>query len=1128
MTRWPCIGKSRVATAILVVLCCMLLFQACSAADCGTDPDIKDVKLYVDCDYEFYISFHSDAGLQADTNGFWVFFDKAIEIDPTLAEECVQIKWEGHSNKPAADVAVYGTDELPVFAPANASQAVKIWISESIPMNKDVTIWFKCGLSAPCDEPDCPFGDCITCDELMCYDFTVWVANDLQRCPQISTRYVKIIASSGPGGHVTYPPTGESAAPDFEKMFKVGSTPTYLITGESHIIDKIVIEPLCEGVPDPEDIIYKDCEDCTIIDKHGSVQATYTFDELHCSYKITATFIKKPVYGYLKYQLPLSECGDVVKVKVWGTDKLQPMLDFADDLYIGGNSAVFNLEAWDDPSTVLWEYGGSGDVDTASGVIPEVVVKSAPVKNPETFMVTYEDTNPQTPTQHATVTILTNGQWVWAPSMPDDVKDIINVEAQEPAWDLVTQNYLDCNPEFEGLIGMVIEADDSKVYTETIEIDTPGVLLKNKEGTAPVIDAKGLTPKKADCDDSDKSGAVYLSSGSTGIEGFTIKNSKTNGVLVWLCSEKCEKATILDSIKGPGCNEKTGCKEVDCDNIEVPCCQGRINIVKNDIVNNCENGIYVNDAVVLISENKIHGNIDDGIDAGCLFCGVETIDPAAITHSPACSEIILNEIYHNGHFPETGVAPKGEWVVEKAGTKYFTSDPTACGKYPGWTDAGIQIRCVGDRCGEPCSECRPNSDEPTNPEDLQPCGPGPCAAGTCCSGTCPAILAPDWEGCGGCNMTLYIVHNNVTDNFHAGVYLMEGATQGGQIIIQANQIHENGVFGLLTEAAIPSRIDFKWNDIWCNKYWGVKNLACCDLVAKENYWGSPGGPSAGPAPIVDCIDCRCHELDQRSNALGNGDEVSHRVHYDPWLYRSAMCMLDGSCTNIRIYGSQLPLQCGWNTLSVPVTLADEANTIPKIATLGKFITRENIVVVYKWDAEDDVWVNVGASGEEIIPGQGYYIKMKSESMFPVLYNAGPSPGLSAISLESGWNLIGAPWGIDREDGCCDLGDQGRWGVAVADLEDDEAFKQVTDALESIKEGNGGTKGVAIIVSPSVPGQYEAWSASVTSGFWDPVKNTQEMATGDAYWVFMANPATYAGFEITPFYFPAETIHTIHA
>ncbi|MDD1709317.1 MAG: right-handed parallel beta-helix repeat-containing protein [Methanoregulaceae archaeon] len=1123
MTRWPFIGKSRVATAILVVLSCMLLFQACTAADCGTDPDIKDVKLFVDCNYEFYISFHSDAGLQADTNGFWVFFDKAIEIDPTLAEECVQIKWEGHSYKPAADVTVYGKDELPVFAPKNASQAVKIWISESIPMNKDVTIWFKCGLSAPCDEPDCPFGDCITCDELMCYDFVVWVANDLQRCPQESTRYVKIIASSGPGGHVTYPPTGESAAPDFEKMFKVGSTPTYLITGESHIIDKIVIEPLCEGVPDPEDIIYKDCEDCTVIDKHGTVQATYTFDELHCSYKITATFIKKPVYGYLKYQLPLSECGDVVKVKVWGTDKIQPMLDFTDDLYKGGHSADFNLEVWD-AGTILYEYDDAGSTDgvTASGVIPEVVVKSAPVERPETFRVTYEDTDPQTPIQYATVTILTNGQWVWAPSMPDNVKDIVSVEAKEPAWDLVTQDYLDCNPEWEGLIGMVVEADDSKVYTETIEIDTPGVLLKNKDGTSPVIDAKTVTPK-GDYPNG-KSGAVLLSAGSTGIEGFTIKNSKTNGVLVWLWSEKCAEATILDSIKGPGCDEN-GCEEVECKDIKVPCCRGRINIVKNDIYNNCENGIYVNDAVILISDNKIHNNIDDGIDAGCLFCGVETIDPEAITHSPACSEILLNEIYHNGHFAETGVAPKGEWEVEKAGTKYFTSDPTACGTLDGWTDAGIQIRCVGDVCGEPCSECRPNSNEPSNPEDLQPCGPDLCAIGKCCSGTCPIIPEPDWdrEGCGGCNMTLYIVHNNVTDNFHAGIYLMEGATQGGQIIIQANQIHENGIFGMLTEAAIPSRIDFRYNDIWCNEYWGVKNLACCDLVAKENYWGSPGGPSAGPAPIVDCIDCRCHEMDQRSDALGNGDEVSHRVHYDPWLYRSAMCMLDGSCTNIRIYGSQLPLQCGWNTLSVPVTLADEANTIPDIATLGKFITRENIVVVYKWDAADDVWVNVGASGEEIIPGQGYYIKMKSESRFPVLYNAGPSPGLSAIPLESGWNLIGAPWGIDRENGCCDLGDQGRWGVAVADLEDDEAFKQVTDALESIKEGNGGTKGVAIIVSPSVPGQYEAWSASVTSGFWDPVKNTQDMATGDAYWVFMANPATYAGFEITPFYFPASHI-----
>jgi hypothetical protein len=318
---------------------------------------------------------------------------------------------------------------------------------------------------------------------------------------------------------------------------------------------------------------------------------------------------------------------------------------------------------------------------------------------------------------------------------------------------------------------------------------------------------------------------------------------------------------------------------------------------------------------------------------------------------------------------------------------------------------------------------------------------------------------------------------------------------------------------------MPCRIDFKWNDIWCNKYWGVKNLACCDLIAKENYWGSPGGPSAGPAPIVKCIDCRCHEVDQRSDALGNGDEVSHKVHYNPWLYSKWSC-LDGSCSPVRMYGSDtLELQCGWNTFSVPIKLANEGDTFIEIAGLGKFITQENFGMVLWWNPTTDSWENAGDVNKQIIPGRGYYIKMNADSRFPVLYHPGLSPGLTTVPLESGWNLIGSTWGIDREDGCCDLGDEGRWGIASPDLEDNEAFMQVTDALESIKEGNGGTKGVAIIVSPSVPGQYEIWSASVTSGFWDPVKNTKEMATGEAYWVFMVNPATYAGFEITPFYYP---------
>jgi hypothetical protein len=57
-----------------------------------------------------------------------------------------------------------------------------------------------------------------------------------------------------------------------------------------------------------------------------------------------------------------------------------------------------------------------------------------------------------------------------------------------------------------------------------------------------------------------------------------------------------------------------------------------------------------------------------------------------------------------------------------------------------------------------------------------------------------------------------------------------------------------------------------------------------------------------------------------------------------------------------------------------------------------------------------------------------------------------------------------------------------------------------------------------VISPSVPGQDAIWSESVTNGFWDPLINTEDMVTGEGYWVYMVNPSTYAGFEITPFFY----------
>ena len=336
MSRWQIIGKSRTAMAILLVLGCMLLFQAVSAQEPCTetctalDPDIKNVELYVGCNYEFCIDFYTQPGMSGGgVNAFYVFFDDKVKIDPALAKECIQISWDGKTSTPAK-VEVYTKSNLPAFAPECANGAVKIWVSQDIPSNSDVTICFNCGLSCPQEEP-CEYQDCIPCEP--CQNFVVWVANDVTRCPVISTQFVKVTASSGTGGYVSYPPTGQSAAPDFNTYFKYGSTPTYLITGNSYIINTIDIDPLCEGVFDPAPIVYN----------NGTVNATYTFDPLTCPYKITATFTKKPVYGYLKYQLPQSECGAIVKVKVWGTGTIQPMLNFTDDLYRGGHSAKFDV-----------------------------------------------------------------------------------------------------------------------------------------------------------------------------------------------------------------------------------------------------------------------------------------------------------------------------------------------------------------------------------------------------------------------------------------------------------------------------------------------------------------------------------------------------------------------------------------------------------------------------------------------------------------------------------------------------------------------------------------------------------------------------------------------------------------
>ena len=1127
------------------------------------------------------IDFHLVTAMQAG-NGFYVWLDPNLCLkteNPATLLNCITITYDGApcSFNPS-EVIVYQPSDpgYPACSPYYAGCLIKMWLPEPIPHNKDVTIcfgecvdpscpcfcsgyrvwvsndfapccwvmsdWehlevtiyaypgdggtmqllpsgpvydvpfnnsFWCEANAsykikadPCKiisnitvTPLCGPGECINCTPVGCescgcescdpdYDCSITSPGDISdqelteyiynftfvRCcysieAEFENKTCDVTAQPGPNGGILSPDGIWAYYPGtHSREFYCGEIGCYLIKPNiSYSIENITVN----GEEQEFDLLL-----------NGSAIFCYESD---CNDTIIgANFTMSPVDAFLQYQLPKDQCGAKVEVQVMGMNNISPMVEFADSLYLGGNSSSFDVNGTS--GTHFGTYTGSAyaDADTSLGEGLVMEVLTPPTTNPETYKVTYVN---KTGTCQATVTILLDGTTIWAPyDPPDDVEDIICIEALMPAWQLVTQDFLDCNPDWEGLVGLVIYVADG-TYPETFEVDTPGVHLKAFPGASPVIDASCEVPVGPG-----PTGAVFLSAGCTGIEGFTIKNSDTNGVLVWPSSDKCEETWIHDCQK---LCEEPECL-LDCD-VLVPCCKGRINVVDNTIYDNDDNGIRVVNGVVLINGNEIYDNDDDGIDAGCLFCGVECIDPEAITHSPvACSEIIYNTIYGNG------LGENGEWEVDG----HFTNDPTACGELDGWTDAGIQIRCVGSCCGyEPCCECKP-----------------PCECIQLEDGL-DDLLGQGQDLCGGCDQHLYIVHNTVSENEHAGIYLMYSATQGGNITIQSNALLDNGIFGMLTDAEFPCRIDFRWNDIFGNEYWGVKNRACCDLVAKENYWGEAGGPSEGPAPIVQCIECRCHEEDQRSDALGNGDAVSHRVHYNPWLYVSAADVFHDTPSPVRMYGSDsLLLQTGWNTLSVPCKLAEVADSVGEIEMLGDFVTSENAVVVYKWDAATDMWVNIGTSGEKIVPCRGYYIKMKAPSRFPVLYNGNPSPGLPAIPLENEWNLIGAPWGIDRENDCC-ADDQGRWGVASPDANDPEAFMPVWEALESIKEGNGGTKGVAIVVSPSVPGQISIWSASVTSGFWDPVYNNKEMATGEAYWVFMVNPATYGGFEITPFYFP---------
>jgi len=330
------------------------------------------------------------------------------------------------------------------------------------------------------------------------------------------------------------------------------------------------------------------------------------------------------------------------------------------------------------------------------------------------------------------------------------------------------------------------------------------------------------------------------------------------------------------------------------------------------------------------------------------------------------------------------------------------------------------------------------------------------------------------------------VENNLAENCEAGISV-QGNSMG--TIIRYNDVLNNdeGIVSMAYdlswwggELSTPSGTEIRYNNIVGNEY-GVKSVIAGSFTgnglaeevdATYNWWGGIGGPGG--------------------EGLGNGDNVTANVLYDPWLTEDYATTIDDG---IAYFGSTIPLEPGWNTLSVPLKLRDSANTIAEIMDLGDFLTSENVEIVYQYNSGfDTIWENIGASDTELVPLLGYYIKILGTDTvdFPVLYSG--QLGLPTLKLSNGWNLIGSAFGIDKND----------YGIA-ATTDDVDGQKDVATALYSIKDK------CSVVVSPSTQGQVAAWGTTV-------IDSDKVMIVGEAYWVFMTTPVpTLAGFEVTPIY-----------
>ena len=553
------------------------------------------------------------------------------------------------------------------------------------------------------------------------------------------------------------------------------------------------------------------------------------------------------------------------------------------------------------------------------------------------------------------------------------------------------------------------------------------------------------------------------------------------------------------------------------------CFDARVDIRDNEIHGADLNGIAVYEAAIWVDGNEVYDNGNDGLYLedlkGC--DSVMICDGGGRRLESQLLEISNNQLHDNGALVST-------WWTDTS----VCFNPEA----RGGNDSGIDIMSTAYDCGI----------NPFEPEDR-----------------------------------LYIHDNLIQANTDAGIWLETDAAATG-IRILWNEILDNGAFGLsneatgdtgyldglpaYTEPAGVNEVDviFRYNEVNGNPAWGVKNWAeganGVWFNAKENYWNMcenggggeksplqtcdpPGGPTAGPMACA-------HMYNQQSEAMGNGDSVSKGVFYNPWLTEQAIeewdwdmfehikpmriCGDADICRyqDMRVYGSDtMWLQKGWNTLAVPLPLDAGYNLLEDIRTLGTFLEdaegNPKYEVAYQYNNTTGSWDPIIESvigQDEILAVHGYFIKMAEASRFPVIYGK-TMMDLPYYDLKAsdgvpmgpdGWNLVGAAYGIDRENNQLGLeettpNDQGRFAVANPDDPyDPESNMPAYIAFESIN------KAASTIINPGVAGQFDPFWVGAYLNIGGRMTHV-----GEAYWVYMKADATLAGFEMAPLFFRDE-------